>query len=360
LHALYKGQEATAPQDVRAIVTAEYGRPKAVPCGAGSMNRFVTRRPRLRHIVLVVTSAVCCAGLGLTGRAWAKDLGAFVFAWSAPEECPSQQQVEAEIARLVGGDLRLQDGSDLRADVRVSGGPPWSADLTTQHAGRIGRRSFESPSCQAAADAVALIIALSIDPDAAAGGAQAPTAAAPPPLQAPVSRDRRLQILASLYSQGRVGTLPGTDVGVGIGVGLAGSRWRSELRWTYGLRRDQVASLPSGASGRFNVTTGSLTGCVDAGRMKLAFGPCAVAEVGRVSATGYGATAGFSRDVPWFALGGGVFSSLVVSGQLRTSVEVDALASLYRPDYVFDEIPGVVFKAPLVGGRVLIDLSWQF
>ena len=83
-------------------------------------------------------------------------------------------------------------------------------------------------------------------------------------------------------------------------------------------------------------------------------------EAGRVSATGYGATAGFSRHAAWLALGGGVFSSLVVSKHLRTSVEVDALVSLYRPDYVFEEIPGVVFKAPAVGGRVLVDLSWQF
>jgi hypothetical protein len=324
------------------------------------MNRFVTRRPRLRHIVVGVTSAVCCAGLGPTGRAWAADSGAFMFAWSAPEECPSQQQVEAEIGRLVGGDLRLPDGSNLRADVRVSGGPPWSADLTTQRAGRIGRRSLESPSCQAAADAVALIIALSIDPDAAAASAQASVAAPSRAPEAPVGRDERLQILASVSSQGRVGTLPGTDVGVGLGIGLAGARWRAELRWTYGLRGDQVASLPSGAAGRFNLTTGSLTGCVDVLRFNLAFGPCAVAEAGRVSATGYGATAGFSRHAPWLALGGGVFLSLVVSKHLRTSVEVDALASLYRPDYVFEEIPGVVFKAPAVGGRAMVDVSWQF
>ena len=39
---------------------------------------------------------------------------------------------------------------------------------------------------------------------------------------------------------------------------------------------------------------------------------------------------------------------------------VDALASLYRPDYVFDDIAGVAFKAPALGGRALIEGSWQF
>ncbi|HVY37334.1 MAG TPA: hypothetical protein VHM31_05345 [Polyangia bacterium] len=283
-----------------------------------------------------------------------------MFAWSAPAGCPSQQQVEADIARLVGGDLRLRDGSELRADVSVSGGPPWSADLTTLHAGRVGRRTIESPSCQAAAEAVALIIALSIDPDARAAGPRAP-AAAPPQMGPPsASKPRPLHVLVGVHAQARAGTLPETDVGAGLGVGLAGLRWRAELRWTYGLRRDQPALLPSGAAGRFNLDAGSLTGCVDLGRGKLAFGPCGTAEAGRVSATGSGATAGFSKNAPWLALGGGVFASLAVSEHLRTSVEVDALAPLYRPDYVFDEIPGVVFKAPPLGGRALIDLSWQF
>jgi hypothetical protein len=176
----------------------------------------------------------------------------------------------------------------------------------------------------------------------------------------PITSERHLQILASVHAQGRVGTLPGTDVGVGLGIGLTSGRWRTDLRWTHGLRRDQVASLPAGASGRFNVATGSLTTCVDVGRIKLAFGPCAVAEAGRVTAAGYGVTAGFSRQVLWLALGGGGFSSLAASKHLRISIEVDALASLYRPDYAFEDIPGVVFKAPAVGGRALVDLSWQF
>lgn len=288
----------------------------------------------------------------------AEPSGTFTLAWSAPEDCPSQQQVQAEVARLLGGELLPHDGSDLQTNVIVSRGPPWSADLTTLRAGRTGRRSIEGPSCKAVADGIALIIALSIDPDAVSASGQ-PTAASAAP-RPPASPERRLSVLASVHAQGRLGALPGADAGVGLGLGLAGARWRTELRWTYGLRRDQVAALPSGASGRFNVATGSLTGCIDVARFKLAVGPCAVAEAGRASATGYGTTAGFSRHVPWLAIGGGVFASIVLSKHLRASIELDALAPLYRPDYVFQDMPGVVFKAPPVGGRALADVSWQF
>jgi len=323
------------------------------------MNRFGRRRRGLRHVLLGISSAVCFARLGSADRAWGEQPGAFVFTWSAPEECPSQQQVAAEILRLVGGEPRLRE-SDLQADVTVSRDPLWSAELTTHRAGRLGRRSLEAGSCQAAADAVALIIALSIDPDGVAAIDEGATVAPGQLSQPPARAERRLKILASIHTQGRLGTLPGTDAGVGVGIGLAGARWRAEFSWTYGLRRDQVAALPSGAAGRFNAAAGSLTGCVDVGRQKLAFGPCAVAEAGRVSAIGYGATAGFSREVLWLALGGGAFTSMPLSRGLQASMELDVLAPLYRPDYVFQDVPGVVFKAPPVGIRALVEASWRF
>lgn len=324
------------------------------------MNRFLRRRRGLRQVIVGVAATVCGARLGSTGQAWAGSSGTFTFSWSAPEECPSQERVGAEIARLVGGQPRLPDGGELRATVTVSRDQLWSAELTTQQAGRIGHRIVEAPSCQAAAAAIALIIALWIDPDAGSASGQPATAPASLGAPASVTEERWPKILASVEAQGRVGALPGADVGVGLGIGLAGARWHTQLRWTYGLRRDQIASLPSGASGRFNVAAGSLTGCIAVGRFKLSLGPCAVVEAGRASATGSGSTAGFSKDVPWLALGAGIFSSIAFSKHLRTSIEVDALAALYRPDYVFENTPGVVFKAPAVGGRALLGVSWQF
>ncbi len=104
-------------------------------------------------MTLLVATAAWGAQLGSAGRARAEAPGAFTFAWSAPPECPSQEQVQGDIARLVGGEPRRSDGNDLQVDVAVSRGETWSAELTTQHAGRIGRRTIEAPSCQAAADA---------------------------------------------------------------------------------------------------------------------------------------------------------------------------------------------------------------
>jgi len=331
------------------------------------------------RLLLAALAGIAC--LMLPGRACpasADAPGLFTFSWTAPTECPSADLVKAEIGRLLGGDIQIRMGRDLEADAVVQHGPFWSANLTTRQAGQTGKRFLEAPSCQSLADTTALILALMIDPDAVAATTQKPNQApaetslpvSAPPAPAHRSVDavnavnavNAVDVLAGFHAQGRAGTLPGIDLGMGIGVGLATRRWLVELRLTYGLRRDQVADLSSlaGASGRFNITTGSLAGCFNVGRPELAFGPCAVAEGGVVSAEGRGASAGFSKRAPWLALGGGGYLSFAVEPHLRTSLEVDILAPTYRPAYVFQDVPGVVFQAPPVGVRALADISWRF
>jgi len=322
----------------------------------------------LRLLVAVLAGIACHALPDRVCLASADATGAFAFSWNAPTECPPADQIKAEIRRLLGGDIQIRTGRDLEADATVQHTPFWSANLTTRQAGRTGKRFLEAPSCQSLADTTALILALMIDPDAVAATTQKPNPApaeqplpvAPP--SSPIAGSvNPVDVLAGLHAQGRVGTLPGVDLGLGIGVGLATRRWLVELRLTYGLRRDQVADLPSlaGAYGRFNITTGSLTGCFNVGR-ELAFGPCAVVEAGVVSADGGGASAGFSKRAPWIALGGGGYLSFALGQHLRTSLEVDILAPTYRPAYVFQDTPGMVFQAPPVGGRALVDISWRF
>jgi hypothetical protein len=46
--------------------------------------------------------------------------------------------------------------------------------------------------------------------------------------------------------------------------------------------------------------------------------------------------------------------------QLHAMIEVDVVAAMYRPDYVFQDLPGVVFRAPGIGSRALANISWHF
>lgn len=293
--------------------------------------------------------------------------GAFALTWNAPEACPSRQEVQAELTRLLGGKIQIAQGDDLDVHASVEHGRAWSVALATRRAGRAGGRRFiEAPSCQALAQATALIVALMIDPDAVSAHAQEARKEPAPPSSiaaAPVSRPpRATEFSLSIHVQTRLGTLPGVDIGTGLGFAMVGRRWNLELRGTYGLRRDQVAhssALPD-ANGRFNILTGALSGCFNLSQARFAFGPCAVAEAGRVSAKGYGADAGFAKRAPWVALGGGGYLSLPLGPFLEASLHLDLLVPLWRPAYVFAGAPGAVFQAPALGALALACIGWRF
>jgi len=312
---------------------------------------------RLPSLFLSLVGALGCALVGSPCSASEETSGILKFTWDAPADCPAEPQVRMEISRLLHGDIKIRQGGNLDVRVTVRNGETWSADLSTLHAGQTGRRLIEAPTCPSVADATALIVALMIDPDAVAGVSQVPKEEHPS--AAPKVEHVPMEFLVGPHVQGRLGTLPGVDIGLGIGAGLVGRRWRTDLRWTYGLK-EQVATLPSGASGRFSIVTGSISGCLNLSQARTAIGPCAVFEPGLVSSSGYGASAGFSKHAAWLAVGGGVYLSSPWGRYLRTTLEVDVLMPLHRPDYVFQDVPGVVFRAPAVGSRALAAIACHF
>ncbi|HEY5956616.1 MAG TPA: hypothetical protein VIV60_08690, partial [Polyangiaceae bacterium] len=234
---------------------------------------------RLQSVFYSLAGALGCALAGSPCSASEETPGVLKFTWDAAAECPSAQQVWMEISRLLHGDTQLRHGGNLEVRVTVRNGETWSADLSTLHAGQTGRRFIEAPSCASVADTTALIVALMIDPDAVAGVAQAQEEVRPS--ATPRAEHESMKFLVGSHVLGRMGTLPGVDIGLGIGVGLSGRRWRTDVRWTYGLK-EQVAALPSGAAGRFSIVSGSISGCLNLGRERPAFGPCAVVEPGLV------------------------------------------------------------------------------
>jgi hypothetical protein len=305
---------------------------------------------------------------------------AFTWSWQAPPDCPSPEDVRAEVARLLGGEIRLPAGRDFRAKASVSHGQTWSVSIETELAGRPGRRSIEAASCQDLADATALILALTIDPDVAVTHPTRPKAPLPPspsPLQpaqspppvptstqpAPRKQASSTDVLFGLQAEGSQGTLPSVDLGLGGSIGVVGRRYRVELRAAYGLRRDQIAhatTLPD-AYGQFNFLAGVLAGCFNLGREALAFGPCADAEVGWVSAKGYGVSRSMTASRPWLAIGAGGYAAISLSSRWSVPLHLDVLAPVLRPEFVFKSVTASrVFQAPVVGVRVNAGIELRF
>jgi hypothetical protein len=327
-------------------------------------------------------------GLAVLGRALPASAGqeeAFTLSWQAPPDCPSPDTVRAEVARLLGGEIRLPAGRDFRASALVAHEQAWSVSIETELAGRSGRRSIEAASCQDLADATALILALTIDPDVVATrparpNPPAPTPPPPPPppppprlpvptapvpaavQPAPQKQSSSNNFLLGLQAQGSQGTLPSVDLGLGGSVGVVGRRYRVEIRGAYGLRRDQIANAvtPAGAYGKFNFLAATLAGCFNLGGQAVAFGPCADAEVGVVSAQGFGVSQSFSTSKPWLAIGAGGYAAISLGPRWSVPLHLDILAPLLRPEFVFKNVPSRVFQAPVVGVRVSAGIELRF
>jgi len=101
--------------------------------------------------------------------------------WSAPAGCPSQRDLEADVARRLGRPL-AGTGPALRALAEVEpveGG--FRLVLVTELEGEAGTRVLEAPRCEELASAASVIVALLADPHADATPAPAPAPAPPPP-----------------------------------------------------------------------------------------------------------------------------------------------------------------------------------
>ena len=303
--------------------------------------------------------------LAMVGTVHAEETGTFNLDWQAPAGCPPRDDVQTEVARLLGGEIRIAQGKDIQARAVAVHAQTWSVAIETRVAGRRGRRSIEAASCQDLANATALILALMIDPEAVAAHTTQPL---PPPAEpgpTPEKKSWDMEYLVGLHGAGSSGILPSFDAGLGGGIGLAGPHWRTELRGTYGLRRDQKAAVSEvpGAYGRFNFVAAALAGCFNLGSA-LAYGACVDAEVGMVSAKGFGINQGLPARTLWLALGAGVYAAVPLRPYLSLPVHLDMLAPLRRSEFVFKDEPGNVtgrvFKAPAVGLRISMGIELHF
>lgn len=325
----------------------------------------------LRSLGFALTTSACA----LVARADAGN--SFAFAWRAPEGCPPAGAVEVEIDNLLGGPAADHARDGLRVRATVEHGALWFVTLDTVSKKASGHRTIEAATCQGLANATALIVALMIDPDAvAARSGQAPVDVPPPGQPAPAApitpapprKAARApsvpatSVLAGAAAAGNAGVLPSPDVGASVSVGVARLHWRIEARAAYGPRRVQSDTLtdPPGAYGRFSFLAGTLAGCRTFTQPRFELGPCASLELGAVRGQGFGATQTTSHTSPWFGLGAGVFAAIQASAWLYFPMHADAVLPLWRPHYVFQNVPTPIFQSWSVGLRLTAGVELRF
>lgn len=264
--------------------------------------------------------------------------------WRAPEGCPQLQDVRARVDRSWAADA----GGVIAAKGEVVGtgerARPWRLRLRLVAASGTADRELEGRSCDALADAAALMIAMAASPDAEAAAIVVPEPVEPPPPEvvtppaiaatpspatspaatppreiaredrgadaitaapiAPVGARRRLaRPAAELAIAGGFDALavPGVGGTLAGAVGLHWPRLRVRVTVVHAIVRD-VGATPSA---RHRMTAGGLALCGFGNVRRWAIGACGHAEVGRLHAEGRGGSALVDRDLPWVAVGVG-------------------------------------------------------
>ncbi len=156
--------------------------------------------------------------------------------------------------------------------------------------------------------------------------------------------------------------LPGADYGVGVALGVRARSIRVEVSFNDWLRRVE-ATIPGGtAGGAFRLLSGTLYACNAFGTGWIEVGPCAELDVGRIGATGLGATSVWGTGALWLAAGAGaaVEAKLDARGNWLVPLHLDVLVPLERRDFVIQNVPGVVYHPTYVAGRAALALAYRF
>jgi hypothetical protein len=269
---------------------------------------------------------------------------AHVFSWSAPENCPTREDVLAALA----GVARLDASSWSRFESivgRVTGeAPEWTLALEfTAHDARLSR-TFESRACSDFASAAAVALALALDPSWDWSSGQASSSATPAkPEDAPVPRPQpAVEPRGGLPLHARVGlgalldsgTLGATRAGLDLHGALVSERLSAGVyaAWLPERRLEVSATESAGLA----LLTGGLRGCY---APSAGLFVCPELDVGALLASGVDSNESRSpRD--WWIAPGASLALEVPAGEtgVYLAARVSVRAPLVRPEYFVDEV----------------------
>jgi len=287
--------------------------------------------------------------------------------WSAPDECPDDARLLHQIETLLGKSLLEFNAQTLRVRASAQGNAEQGYAGKISFSSELGdqERYLDHPSCDRLVEAMALVIALAIDPERvqaardaedAGSAAMGPTpAAAPssatsercPPAMPPeppheheachdpAPRTSHLPLRglrAAVHGLAGAGALPGFGGGMEAALGWQPEGFRVELLGRYWVPRSQSIGLST--DGRLDLALATLgaRACwllpVNAWR----FSACGGADLGNERATGVALENSRSRDA-LYAQASGSLEVASTRSRLVPEGGVEVSGALLRPRF---------------------------
>ncbi len=294
-------------------------------------------------------------------------------AWTAPRECPTKAEIKARVERLVGPNHRLGDALGARSVVSKDERGGFHGEVSLAVDPSSPARRIDGDSCEAVSDAIVLILAIAVDPDAAAPTVTTRTTGDPAaPVSAPsaspaVAEDRPTGVTADrvrpfavtgagIVDSGLFGVVtPGAE----LALGLRGSHFSLDLAGAWlAATRATLAGRPSEGSSASALQL-LARGCGAFGGGPITVGPCIGAGISSISAHGFGATQSVDRSTALLLGLVGARASYRLAPAIALWAELDAVLAAQRPTFVIDNA-GTVAQVPLATARLGGGLEMRF
>jgi hypothetical protein len=227
------------------------------------------------------------------------------FAWSSPAQCTTESDVRLRIDRILGPQSSMHENVDARAVV-TQRGETFRAEIQLNSAGQTSLRHVEDASCNALADAVAFIVALTVNPDAAlppkTPETKTPETKSGESKKMPSSPPRKSEPVKTVEIESRhpfyvganflldVATLKSPGAGAEVVVGFNPRHAAFELSGTWLATQDAPYDAdPTQGASEYSLGAGARA-CWEIFDSAIDVGPCGGAELTGIFAQGFGAT----------------------------------------------------------------------
>jgi hypothetical protein len=292
--------------------------------------------------------------------------------WSAPPGCPSRDAVLREIARSPRVLSAAHALVSARARVSLDDRGRWNAELEVSAGVAHNTRMLEAESCEAIAQATALIVELAVERETPN---ESPVASGTPPPEAPKlpasaaapRSSASWQLAAGASATLDVGTLPAPAPGIEGAVGTAMTNGRMRLRLLLGgtllaEQASRITAADGSAGGRFAMlgAWGRVCGAFVLGRFDI--GPCVGVEIDRVSGVAVGAATPVAGARAWGAAFASALGSWMVVRGFALLLRVDGVVPFARPMFVLQGSGGdiVVHRPDPIALRGTLGFEVRF
>ena len=331
------------------------------------------RRPHLSSTVLSAFQAIALSLASSEGT----------IALDAPVECPDAAYVAGRVTELVGREPEV----DVMARIdRGDDGYELALHFADDHEVRTARDA----NCRLLADVVALIVAVHMDPVAAARGLGlgAPSDPPDPPDENGEEKDdpiapepataqarvltpapqragesdpggRPVGVALRVASAGGLGALPGFGPGVSGSVAVLPRLSRIELGVRYWSPREVYAQHELELGGRFSLVSAGARACFAAAVARFEFPICGGGWAGAMRGVGIGADIQGPQDSwkPWGTASATAGILWLPIPYVGLTADVEGFLTVYRTAFRLVEIDEVVHRAAGGGLRILAGVE---